>query len=74
VDLSVDINNILLVSTVLRRPISKISVLFGIGLLSEPTPILRFLVLSHISSSYKVLSAHLEGGMEVCVEEQIITR
>jgi hypothetical protein len=35
-----DTNNILLVAVILRRPISKIGVLFGTDLLSGPTPIL----------------------------------
>jgi hypothetical protein len=38
VGLSADTNNILLVADVLKRLILKIGVLFGIGLLSRPTP------------------------------------
>jgi hypothetical protein len=53
-----DTNNRLLVAAVLRRPIPKITVLFGIGLLSGPTPILWFFVPTHISSSYEILTAH----------------
>jgi hypothetical protein len=40
VGLPVDTNNRLLVAAVLRRPIPKIGVIFGIGRLSWPTPIL----------------------------------
>jgi hypothetical protein len=40
INLLVDNNNILLVAVVLRRSIPKIDVLFGIGLLSGPTPTL----------------------------------
>jgi hypothetical protein len=38
--LPVDTNSILLIAAILRRPIPKINVLFDIGLLSGPTPIL----------------------------------
>jgi hypothetical protein len=58
VGLPVDTNNILLVAAVLRRPIPKISVFFYIDLLIGPTPILWFLVPTHISTSYEILPAH----------------
>jgi hypothetical protein len=56
--LTSDTNNILLVVAVLRRPILKIGVLLGIGLLSGATPILWFFLPANISSSYEILPAH----------------
>jgi hypothetical protein len=58
VDLPADINNILLVATVLRWPIPKIGVLFDIGFLSGSISILWFLVLAYLNSSYEILPTH----------------
>jgi hypothetical protein len=57
VDLSTDINNGLLVSAILSRPILKIDLIFGIDHLSGPTPILYFFIATHLSSRHELLLA-----------------
>jgi hypothetical protein len=61
-DLPPDTSNPLLVSDGLSRSIRKIALMFHIGRLSGPTPILLFLVAAHLNNRHELLSAIFCGG------------